>query len=205
MKTSKLINLSIIFVIALFALTLASCGAKQIDVTIIDGETTSKVTVEDGKTVEDALQAAHIEVGSNDDVTPALDSKINDKTTEIVITRCISAQVVDGERVIDVNLLGGGTVADALAQAEITLEDGDTVDPELQDPVEEGMTITITYAPVVEPTPSYDYNYSNSYVATEQPAGRTVVSKTPVPSCGDPNHGYYEILYSDGTMEYVEY
>ena len=34
---------------------------------------------------------------------------------------------------------------------------------------------------------------------------RTVVSKTPVPNCNGDGHGYYDILYSDGTHEYVEY
>ncbi len=34
---------------------------------------------------------------------------------------------------------------------------------------------------------------------------RTVVSKTPVPNCNGDGHGYYDILYSDGTHEYEEY
>ena len=34
---------------------------------------------------------------------------------------------------------------------------------------------------------------------------RYVVSRTAYPNCDDGSHGYYEIKYSDGTVEYVEY
>ena len=39
----------------------------------------------------------------------------------------------------------------------------------------------------------------------EKPAGKQVVSKVAVPNCADGSHGYYEIHYSDGSVEYVEY
>ena len=34
---------------------------------------------------------------------------------------------------------------------------------------------------------------------------KTVVSKTPVMNCDGSGHGYYEIVYSDGSTEYVEF
>ena len=35
--------------------------------------------------------------------------------------------------------------------------------------------------------------------------GRYVISRTKYPNCADGSHGYIEIRYSDGTVEYVEY
>ena len=35
--------------------------------------------------------------------------------------------------------------------------------------------------------------------------GRYEVSRVAVPNCADGSHGYYEITYSDGSKEYVEY
>ena len=39
----------------------------------------------------------------------------------------------------------------------------------------------------------------------EQPAGKTVVSKENFPDCDGSGHGYYEIHYSDGSVEYQQY
>ena len=39
----------------------------------------------------------------------------------------------------------------------------------------------------------------------QEPAGKTVVSKTPVYNCDGSGHGYYEITYSDGSTEYEEF
>ena len=36
-------------------------------------------------------------------------------------------------------------------------------------------------------------------------AGRSVVSRTPFYDCDGSGHGYYEIVYSDGSIEYEEF
>jgi len=36
-------------------------------------------------------------------------------------------------------------------------------------------------------------------------SGKTEVSRVAFPSCADPDHGYYEITWSDGTKTYEEY
>ncbi len=38
-----------------------------------------------------------------------------------------------------------------------------------------------------------------------KPAGRYETERIAVPNCADGSHGYYEIHYSDGSVEYVEY
>lgn len=213
MKIKKsLAGLITVLVAAMFTMALAGCGAQDVNVTIDDNGTTTEVSVASGKTVGDALAAADIKVGDKDVVDPALDTKIDGQTNKISIKRCVTVKVDDDGQVKDVELVGG-TVADALTHAEIVLSDGDSVDVDVNAPLQDGMTIAVTRAQATSPQSgdagysgsSYDGGASDDVAADEPPAERSLVSKTPVPNCNDENHGYYEILYSDGSMEYEEY
>ncbi len=213
MKIKKsLAGLITVLVAAMFTMALAGCGAQDVNVTIDDNGTTTEVSVASGKTVGDALAAADIKVGDKDVVDPALDTKIDGQTNKISIKRCVTVKVDDDGQVKDVELVGG-TVADALTHAEVVLSDGDSVDVDVNAPLQDGMTIVVTRAQVTSPQSgdagysgsSYDGGASDDVAADEPPAERSLVSKTPVPNCNDENHGYYEILYSDGSMEYEEY
>lgn len=215
MKTRKfLASLFAVLAISALACALMGCGAKDVNVTIDDNGTVTEVSVAQGKTVGDALAAADIKLGEKDVVDPSLDTKIDESTNKITVKRCVTVKVVDGDHVKDIEIVGG-SVADALTSAEIVLADGDTVDVDLAAPVQEGMTIVVTRA-AASTTQQDDSaaDYSQSYdggsdePVSDEPASapsRELVSKTPVPNCNDDNHGYYEILYSDGTMEYEEY
>lgn len=213
MKIKKsLAGLITVLVAAMFTMALAGCGAQDVNVTIDDNGTTTEVSVASGKTVGDALAAADIKVGDKDVVDPALDTKIDGQTNKVSIKRCVTVKVDDDGQVKDVELVGG-TVADALTHAEIVLSDGDSVDVDVNAPLQDGMTIVVTRAQATSPQSgdagysgsSYDGGASDDVAADEPPAERSLVSKTPVPNCNDENHGYYEILYSDGSMEYEEY
>lgn len=64
--------------------------------------------------------------------------------------------------------------------------------------------------PEPEPEPAQEESYEyeepeETYYEPEQPQGRYIVSQVAYPNCDDPSHGYYEITWSDGTVEYVEY
>ena len=48
-------------------------------------------------------------------------------------------------------------------------------------------------------------NQSGGTESPPQQSGKTVVSKTPVYDCDGSGHGYYEIKYSDGSVEYEEF
>lgn len=186
--------------IALMMVALCACGAKEISVTIVDGDETIEVTTQDGTTVSDILSEADITVNDDDVVTPALDTKVEGDGQTITIERMNSVVVVvDGEEV-DIDILGG-TVQDALDQAEVTLADGDTVDVELTDPLADELVITVTRAPKVEPTVSSSNNNSSSAPAPS----KSIVSKTKVPNCSGDGHGYYEITWSDGSVTTEEY
>lgn len=213
MNARKLLaTLTSLLVAAVLAMALVGCGAKDVNVTIDDNGTLTEVSIAEGKTVADALAAADIELGDKDVIEPSLDKKIAQDTNKITIQRLVTVKVVDGLQTKDVELIGA-TVQDALTEAQIVLADGDTVDVELTAPLQNGMTIVVTRKQAdVQSSDSSGASYSSdddgssSDAAVSEPApARSVVSKTRVPNCDDESHGYYEILYSDGSMEYEEY
>lgn len=187
------------------ALCLSSCGPKMITVQIDDPLSgTSEVEIEDGKTVSDALEAADVSLGADDTVSPAADTKL--KAGDIIdITRAMHVTVIDGENTYDV-VMNEGSVADALAKAQVVLEEGDTTDIALDALAEDGMVITVVRpVPEPEPDPTPASTYENATPQQTAPTGVYEVSRTPVPNCDDGSHGYYEIQMSDGTMRYEEY
>lgn len=192
---------------------LCACAPKDVTVKVVDGDATTEVTTQEGKTVSEVLSAADITVNEGDEVDPALDSKIEGEGKTITITRMNNVVVaVDGKNV-DVAILGG-TVQDALDKAEITLADGDKVDVEVATPLADEMIITVTRAPKQQSTATKNTTSSSkasssssgkSSSASKPAAQKTIVSKTKVPNCDDASHGYYEITWSDGSTTYEEY
>lgn len=184
--------------VMLMMFALSACGAKDITVNVVEGDDTVEVTTQPGNTVEQILSAAEITLNEGDEVDPALDTKVEESGETITIERMVNAVVVVDGNNVDVALLGGGTVQDALNQAQVTLADGDTVDIDVAAPLENEMLITVTRAPKPEPKASSSSSSGKS-------SGKTVVSKTKVPNCSGDGHGYYEITYSDGSTSYQEY
>ena len=211
MKTTKFNKITALFTVVVAAtimmLALCACAPKEITVNVVDGDATTEVTTQEGKTVEEILAANDITLEEGDVVEPALDTKIEGSDQTITIERLNKVVVaVDGKNV-DVEVLGG-TVQDALDQAEVVLADGDTVDIEVVTPLENGMLITVTRAVKEQPKASSNASSSSnkqSSASSSQPAKKTIVSKTAVPNCDDESHGYYEIVWSDGTTTYQEY
>ena len=110
--------------------------------TVQDNGTTTEVSTQTGKTVSDALDAAKVKVGEKDKVDPALDTKLDDKTTKIVVERYAKVKVVKGSESKDVELYGG-TVADALKAAGVELSANDTTDVDASAYVKDGMTVNV--------------------------------------------------------------
>ena len=142
MKARKLlVGLLVASLAAVLSLALAGC-AKDITVTVQDNGTTTEVSTQTGKTVSDALDAAKVKVGEKDKVDPALDTKLDDKTTKIVVERYAKVKVVKGSESKDVELYGG-TVADALKAAGVELSANDTTDVDASAYVKDGMTVNV--------------------------------------------------------------
>ena len=108
----------LILVVCMLLLAAACGGEKQ--VTVADGLTSTPVTVKANATVQAVLDAAGITLGEKDKVTPALTEKPNDGDT-VTIDRLTEVKIVtdDGEKTVS---LVGGTVADALKEAGVTLK-----------------------------------------------------------------------------------
>ena len=327
MKASKKILLFLMA--ALMVLTMTACGQKAL-VTIIDDGTPTEIEVTLPRTVTKILNAAGIQLGENDVVTPSADTKLQEpeeikierehkvtlvvdgenkeesivggtvadllKAAGVTLTESQKVDVpleealTDGMKVQVINLtkisltcdgetttpfVEGPTVNDALTELGITLGAEDAVAPEKDTEIAEGMEIVVDRVKVEEVTEKeeipyeVEYQYDNSkpkgqettsvagengekevtykitykngeeidrevvkenvtkepvtavvivgtYVApsssgssdssdSSSGGGRTVVSKTPVYNCSGDGHGYYVIVYSDGSEEYEEF
>lgn len=256
--------IAIFMAAVLAALLLSACGAKTYSVKIIDQNTTIAAEATSNQTVKDVLSESGVTVTDRDEVTPALDTKIDENVTEIIVSRYAKVTIIDGENKVEVELVGGdaskalqiagiilgindtidcdenafledgmiitigrknavtvevdgetkevvteaGTVEELLKELGITLSQGDTVAPEAAAVLKDGDKIVITryVAPAQAPVaqePVWQPDYSQDY--NQQPAGRYEVSRVAYPNCADGSHGYYEVTYSDGSVEYIEY
>ncbi len=167
---------------------------------VCDGKTQS-VTATNG-TVQEVLTGNSIELGADDEVTPSKDTHVTEGM-EIVVKRVSYKEEketveIDFEtkKEDDSSLEKGtekvkteGVKGEKTVESRIKLVDG-------KEESREVIKEEITKEPVDEII----------LVGTkEKPAGKQVVSKVAVPNCADGSHGYYEIHYSDGSVEYVEY
>lgn len=189
-------------------------------VTIINGSETEVVELV-GATVADALEQAGITLGEGDETDIALSEYLENGMTITVLKPKNVAIVLDG---VSENITTKAeTVKDLLAERSITLGEGDTIDVDMDEPLAEGVVITIETAQYIadknaqaqaeaaalakqQTTSSSNSSNSNSSNSgSEGSSGPTIVSKTKVPNCDDESHGYYEITYSDGSVSYQEY
>ena len=164
--------------------------------------------VHDGKTEEtsfgvgtvgDVLSKLNISLGEEDTVTPELTQEVTEGT-RIVVSRVTYEDVKVTEEIPfettkkdDSSLKKGtekveteGAVGERTITYKVKKVDG-------AEESREQISDEVTKEPVNEVI----------LVGTKQ--GRYEVSRVAVPNCADGSHGYYEITYSDGTKEYVEY
>lgn len=181
-----------------------------------DGKTqTVSTTV---TTVKDFLEQQNIKLGADDEVSPALDSKLKDNT-EVVVKRVeFKEKTVTEEIAFEIkeqysdSLASGSTEVTqegANGSKEVTYKikyvDGKEESKEvksekvIKEPVDKIVTIGS------QSSSSGSGNSSSGSDSGSTSGGKTVVSKVPVYDCDGSGHGYYEITYSDGTVEYVEF
>lgn len=176
-----------------------------------DGENYSKET--EKETVGDVLAELEITLGENDRVTPAITETVKDGM-EIVVNRVIFDTLVETEEIgyetlyeDDSSLPKGqeqvgqkGENGEKEVTYQITYVDGTEESREVT-------TETVTKEPVnkvilvgtkEEAPPVYEEAPSES-------SGRSIVSQKAFYDCDGSGHGYYEITYSDGSVEYVDF
>ena len=143
MKTNKMMKIaSALLALMMVVLCLTACGEKSVTLTVNDMGTKTEVEAKTGMKVSDVLAEAGVTLGDKDETVPAADSAIAEDTTEIVVKRFVKVTVVkDGEeKAVE---LVGGTVADAVKAAGITLADNEMTDVDSKDYLKNGMTINI--------------------------------------------------------------
>ena len=133
--------------LVLLALLMTACG-KERTVTILDQSMRYEVTVSEGQTVGHALEEAGIVLDSRDLVEPPAHTKIADAPESITISRYSRVSIRDMDQEYSVELTGG-TVADALEAAGLTL--GENEHPSLPETerLQDGMTIEILHQKAV--------------------------------------------------------
>ena len=122
---------------------LAGCGGKEITVKVTDSGVVTDVTTSEGKTVEEVLKTGEIVLGEKDEVEPAADTKISEEANAISIRRYAKVKIVNGDETEEVELVGG-TAADALKKAKITLGKNDSIDVKEASYLKDGQTIKVT-------------------------------------------------------------
>ena len=178
-----------------------------------DGKSETKSV--EAATVEEVIKEAGITLGKDDRITPELTSQITDGM-EITVLRVTTETVTEKveidyevEYINDDSIYKGyqevrteGAKGEKEITYTITKVDGKeeskkaTEEKVIKEPVTEVIALG-TYEAELQTTTEPDYSSADS--------GRTVVSKTAFYDCDGSGHGYYEIVYSDGTTEYEEF
>lgn len=121
---------------------LTGCSGRDLQITITDGNTETKVMMAAGETVKEALERAEIQVSDRDVVEPELNAAFTKEDTEVTISRCAKVTVEDGDNITELELTGQ-TVQDVLEQMGITLKEHDYLNHAPEAVLFDGMNIAI--------------------------------------------------------------
>jgi uncharacterized protein YabE (DUF348 family) len=179
--------------------------SKEIKVKItVDGETRESTTK--ATSVEALLEEKGITLGKDDEVSEKLDTKLADGMSIVIKrveykeeTKTESIDYSTREEYSDSMAEGTGEVTQSGSKGEKTV----TYKVKYADGKEESREVVsekITKEPVDEVV-----TYGTASSSGNGGGGRYEVSREAFPNCADGSHGYYEIHYSDGSVEYVEY
>ena len=140
-KLKKSVAMTIFF---LGIVVLAGCSNSGMMVDIYDCQTHTKLNAKEGKTVEQLLKEAEIEVDKQDVVTPDLKEIITADHPEITIERHANVKVVTDENEVTLDMTGA-KVQEALEEAGIVLAKNDYVNHNLEAFLTDGMEISVTH------------------------------------------------------------
>ena len=205
---------------------LTACGgdssSEKQTLTIIDGNVKTEVEVKTGDKIADVLAQAGVTLGEKDTCAPDLNTEVAADTAQIVITRyteatepattateaATAAEEVKEEKVTEKIAYGTREeYSDALAE-------GDSEITRYGVEGEKEITYKVTYVDgketarekILEKITKEPVDEIITYgTASDDDGGVYEVSRENYPDCDGSGHGYYEILYSDGSTEYVEY
>lgn len=176
-----------------------------------DGKTENVTTT--AQTVKDLLTQQNITLSKDDEVSPKLETKLSEGA-KVVVKR---VEYKEEKRTEKIDYSTKEQYSDSLAAgtSEVTQQgvegskevtykvkyvDGKETSKEAisEKVIKEPVDKIVTYS-------SQSNSSSQGGSDSGSSGGRTVVSKVPVYDCDGSGHGYYEITYSDGTVEYQEF
>ena len=185
---------------------------KKFNVTLTADGKTEKVTTT-ALTVKDLLSQQQITLGKDDEVSPKLETKLTEGA-KVVVKRVEYKEEKRTEKIdystkeqySDSLPAGTSEVTQQGAEGskEVTYKvkyvDGKEASKEAisEKVIKEPVDKIVTYS-------SQSSSSSQGGSGSSSSGGKTVVSKVPVYDCDGSGHGYYEITYSDGTVEYQEF
>ncbi len=114
---------------------------RAVRVSVRDGKETGAFITEKGTPLSDVLAANNWQVGVEDEVEPALDTRLTGDVN-VTITR-MNRVTLDADGVRLRREILGGTVSDALREVGIVLGAEDSVEPAADTPLETGMRIRV--------------------------------------------------------------
>ena len=142
-------------------------------VTVVDGDT-SKVVLTLNEDPYYVLKTAGVTLGKDDVVQTAENGQ---RTASIEITRAFNVQI-NADGVSTLVAMTGGTVADALEKAQITVGEHDTLNADPAAPATEGMNLTIERVQYREHTKTEAIAYTTSTRYTNVlPKGNTQMTQ----------------------------
>lgn len=194
-------------VVAVFSLTGCGNRTEKQEICILDGQTETRLAVEEGTTVKQVLAEAEILIGKKDVVEPSQGSVITEDVTEIVVERFAKVSVLAEGQTKEFTFTGG-KVSDAIESAKITLEEKDSVNHDLSAYLMDGMRIEVAHNDSSEKEVDENETGGNSKEGKEKDSGnskRKIVSKEKIYDCDGSGHGYYSITWSDGSVEYEDF
>lgn len=179
---------------------------------LCDGKTITQET--EAATVGDALAELEITVGKDDRVTPAVTEPVTDGM-KIAVNRVTFETIVEKEALEyettyenDSSITKGqeqvsrnGENGEKEVSYKVTYVDGTEESREVveekvtKEPVNKVVAVGTKEEPAPEPEPE----------AAPAAPERSVVSKKAFYDCDGSGHGYYEVTYSDGSVEYEEF
>lgn len=142
-------------------------------VTVVDGDT-SRVVLTMNEDPYYVLKTAGVTLGKDDVVHTAENGQ---RPASIEITRAFNVQI-NADGVSTLVAMTGGTVADALEKAQITVGEHDTLNADPADPAVEGMNLTVERVQYREHTKTEAIAYTTSTRYTNVlPKGKTQIKQ----------------------------
>ena len=178
--------------------------AKAMSVTVVhDGKTETFTTK--AQTVKALLEEQGLTLDEDDGMSAKMEDKLKDGA-KITIVR------VEFKKETKTETIPYSTTK----QYDSSLASGQTKVKQQGQDGEKEVTYTVKYAdgkmvkakPVSEKitkNPVDEVVLVGTAGGSSESGGRTIVSKTPTYNCDGSGHGYYTIVYSDGTTEYEEF